>query len=180
MNAAVYNNILKETIERIEAYRKTLDPVHDAQRIHLIERELYQGYGFYKPPHRTVIGYVKGDFSLLPDGPEFTDELLPCFPCGDDFTIPNRSNSQAIREELGAALSFYTYENLQKLSEDYPEPVLQNLNQRYAGYAEIKRAYHYIPHHNMIMMMNYFEKMIRNPEPSLTILNEPLTEEDSF
>lgn len=115
MEAVVYNNSLKETIERIEAYRKTLDPVQEAQRIHLIEGKLYQGYGFSKPPHRTIIGYVKGDFSLLPEGHIFMDELLPRFPCGDDFTMPDRQYSQAVRIELGEALSFYTFENLHNL-----------------------------------------------------------------
>ena len=173
MKASIYNNILKETIERLEVFKKTLDPIDEAQRIHLIERELYQGYGFYKPPHRTIIGYVKGDFSILPEGHIFTDELLPCFPCGDDFTTPSRPNSQAVRIELGEALSFYTYENLQELlAQEYPEPVLVQLNKRYAGYAEIKRAYRYVPLSNMIMMMQYFERMIHSTEPSLTILNE--------
>lgn len=173
MKASIYNNILKETIERLEVFKKTLDPIDEAQRIHLIERELYQGYGFYKPPHRTIIGYVKGDFSILPEGHIFTDELLPCFPCGDDFTMPNRSYSQAVRIELGEALSFYTYENLQALvAQEYPELVLAQLNKRYAGYAEIKRAYRYVPLSNMIMMMQYFERMIHSTEPSLTILNE--------
>jgi hypothetical protein len=174
MDAIAYNCILNETIDRLETFKKTLDTVHDAQRTHLIDRELYRGYGFYKPPHRTIIGYVKGDYILLPEGIVFVEEHLPCFPCGDDFTIPDRPISQAVRIELGEALSFYTFENLQKLCEEYPEPVLENLNQRYNGYMKITRAYQYIPVANMIIMMNYFEKMIRNTEPSLSILNEPL------
>ena len=30
MKASIYNNILKETIERLEVFKKTLDPIDEA------------------------------------------------------------------------------------------------------------------------------------------------------